>query len=170
MPVHEFLEPVAQTAIPVYANINRATTDRSPEGCAASARNAVTQGYRRIKIAPFDGVCSDDFAADWAAQRARIDAGIARVFAIRDAIGPEIELMVDCHWRFDEPTALAVLESWAREAVLVRVLISGHPSAGTPAARFAAARHARLCLLRVPRCRSASAALRCCSSAACSMS
>ncbi len=110
LPIHAFLDPDTRAPIPVYANINRATTDRSPAGCAASAMNAVAQGYRRVKIAPFDGVCSDDFAADWAVQRARIDTGIARVLAIREVIGPDIDLMVDCHWRFDEPTALAVLD------------------------------------------------------------
>jgi galactonate dehydratase len=110
MPLCAWLgEDVRREAIPVYANINRATTDRSPDGCAASAKNAVAVGYRGVKIAPFDGVCSEDFGADWTNQRARIDAGIARVFAIRDAIGPDIDLMVDCHWRFDESTALRVL-------------------------------------------------------------
>ncbi|MEO7761830.1 MAG: mandelate racemase/muconate lactonizing enzyme family protein, partial [Casimicrobiaceae bacterium] len=110
LPVYGWLGNHRRASFPAYANINRATTDRSPAGCAASARNAVTQGYRGVKIAPFDGVCSDDFAADWTSQRTQIDAGVERVFAIREAIGPEVDLMVDCHWRFDEPTALAVMK------------------------------------------------------------
>ena len=118
MPLCAWLgEDVRRDAIPVYANINRATTNRSPEGCAESARNAVAQGFRGIKIAPFDGVCSEDFGADWPGQRTRIDAGIARAFAIREAIGPEIDLMVDCHWRFDEPTAMSVLAELAPVAL-----------------------------------------------------
>jgi galactonate dehydratase len=109
MPLYRWLDDHSQPQIPVYANINRATAERSPAGCAASAQRAVAQGFRGVKIAPFDGVCSEDFAADWPGQRRRIDAGIARVFAMRDAIGPAADLMVDCHWRFDEATALAVL-------------------------------------------------------------
>ena len=110
MPVHAWLGNHARASIPVYANINRATTDRSPAGCAASARNAVAQGFRGVKIAPFDRVCSEDFAGDWNAQRALIDTGIARVFAIRDAVGSGVDVMVDCHWRFDEATAIAVMK------------------------------------------------------------
>ena len=109
LPLYAWLGARCRATIPVYANINRATTDRSPAGCSASARQAVGQGFRGVKIAPFDGVCSEDFAADWPGQRRRIDAGIARVVALRAAIGPEVDLMVDCHWRFDEATALAVL-------------------------------------------------------------
>jgi galactonate dehydratase len=110
VPLYAWLGEHAQPMIPVYANINRATIDRSPAGCAASARRALAQGFRGIKIAPFDGVCGEDFAAGWPEQRRRIDAGIARVAAMREAIGPEVDLMVDCHWRFDEATALAVLK------------------------------------------------------------
>ena len=110
VPLFRLLGTAARPRVPVYANINRATVERSPVGCAASASRALAQGFRGVKIAPFDGVCSEDFAADWPAQRQRIDAGIARVFALRDAIGSEVQLMVDCHWRFDEATALAVLK------------------------------------------------------------
>lgn len=110
LPIHAWLGDARRPLLPVYANINRATLERSPAGCAASARRAVAQGFRGVKIAPFDGVCSEDFGADWPGQRRRIDEGIARIFAIRDAIGPGVDLMVDCHWRFDEATALAVLK------------------------------------------------------------
>lgn len=110
VPVYAWLGDYAQPLIPVYANINRATVERSPAGCAASAQRALARGFRGVKIAPFDGVCSEDFAADWPGQRRRIDAGIARVVAMREAIGPDADLMVDCHWRFDEATALAVLK------------------------------------------------------------
>ena len=99
----------APPRIPVYANINRATVERSPAGCAASARRALEQGFRGVKIAPFDGVISDEFPTHRSEQRKRIDAGLARVFAIRDAIGPDARLMIDCHWRFDEGTAMTVL-------------------------------------------------------------
>jgi galactonate dehydratase len=95
----------------VYANINRGTRDRSPQGCAAGARAAVERGFRAVKIAPFDGVLPD--ALHEAATLRLIEAGIERVVAMREAIGPAPRLMVDCHWRFDEATALAVLDRLA---------------------------------------------------------
>jgi galactonate dehydratase len=91
----------------MYANINRRTEERTPAGFADSARAAVAQGYTAVKIAPFDGIVPDELGS--AESRARIDAGVARIYAVRNAIGPEVDLLVDCHWRFDERTAGAVL-------------------------------------------------------------
>ena len=40
--------------------------------------------------------------------------GIARVEAVRQAIGAERRLMVDCHWRFNEATAAELITQMAR--------------------------------------------------------
>jgi len=40
--------------VPVYANINRRTLDRSPAGFSESARVAIGSGYSAVKKAPFD--------------------------------------------------------------------------------------------------------------------
>jgi galactonate dehydratase len=107
VPAYVLLGGKRRERVPLYANVNRATVDRSPEGCARSAREAARQGFAAVKIAPFDGVTPD--ALDRAETRRAIDAGIERVRAMRAAVGPGVRLMVDCHWRFDEPTALEVL-------------------------------------------------------------
>jgi len=107
VPIHALLGAKRRDRVRVYANINRATTDRTPAGCARSARAAVADGFTAVKIAPFDGVIRSELAK-LATQRA-IDAGIERVHAIREAVGPSIDVMVDCHWRFDEATARHVL-------------------------------------------------------------
>jgi galactonate dehydratase len=106
-PLHETLGQTRRSAIRMYANINRRTEDRTPQGFASSARDALARGYRAVKIAPFDGVVPDELGSG--ASRALIDAGIARIHATREAIGADTDLMVDCHWRFDEATAAAVL-------------------------------------------------------------
>ena len=89
--------------LPVYANVNRATRPRTPEGFAASARAAVMQGFRAIKAAPFDGF--PPAGSPSAAIEAAIESGIASMAAMREAIGPDVELMVDCHSFFDVPMA-----------------------------------------------------------------
>jgi len=106
-PVHALLGGAIRDHIRVYANINRRTRDRTLQGFAKSARDAVRIGFNAIKIAPFDGVVWEDFGA--ADARKKVSLGIDRVFAVREAIGAEVDLMVDCHWRFDEPTAASVL-------------------------------------------------------------
>ncbi len=97
----------ARKAVRVYANINRGARDRSPEGIARAARHAVEQGYGALKIAPFDGVYWGD--SNEPEKLRRTQAGIARVRAIREAVGPDIDIMVDCHWRFDERGAQRLL-------------------------------------------------------------
>lgn len=102
VPVYQWLGNrgvAARKTVRVYANINRGARDRSPEGIARAARHAVEQGYGAIKIAPFDGVYWGD--SNEPEKLRRTQAGIARVRAIREAVGPDIDIMVDCHWRFD---------------------------------------------------------------------
>lgn len=111
VPAWQLLGGKRRDRVAVYANVNRATRDRSPAGCAASAVAAVASGYRAVKIAPFDGVLPEALAQ--APTRRAIDVGVDRVRAMRDAVGPDVHLMVDCHWRFDEATALAVLDRLA---------------------------------------------------------
>jgi len=111
VPVHALLGGAIRRSVRVYANVNRRTRDRSPEGIAKSAKDATEIGFSAIKIAPFDGVVWEDFAD--AESRRRLSQGIDRVFAAREAIGPDVDLLVDCHWRFDEPTAAMVLRELA---------------------------------------------------------
>jgi galactonate dehydratase len=89
--------------LPVYANVNRATKPRTPEGFAAAAKAAVQEGFRAVKAAPFDGF--PPAGAPTAAIAAAVDNGVACVAAMREAIGPDVELMVDCHSFFDVPLA-----------------------------------------------------------------
>ena len=91
-------------AIPLYANINRRTRDRRPEGFAASARDALAAGYDAVKIAPFDEV-----APDAARIPGALAPGLARIDAVRAAIGPDRALLVDCHWRLDEDETAEVI-------------------------------------------------------------
>ncbi len=107
VPVHALLGKARRKSVPVYANINRGARDRSPTGIAKAARNAVAAGFGAVKIAPFDGAWFGD--QDTAALAAKTALGIERIYAIREAVGPEIKIMVDCHWRFDEASTLDVM-------------------------------------------------------------
>jgi len=108
VPLHAVLAPLQRKAISVYANINRATVDRTPAGFAATAKRAAAAGFSGFKAAPFDGVTPGACAAGEAEQLIR--HGVDCLYAIREAVGPQARLMVDCHWRFDEKRALDVLD------------------------------------------------------------
>lgn len=106
LPVHRLLGRPVRERIPLYANVNRGTNDRTPEGFAHSAATAVTEGFKAVKCAPFDGV--ERQRVRDRDQRKRLRQGLDRVAAIRDAVGDEVDVQVDCHCRLDVPTAVEV--------------------------------------------------------------
>ncbi|MEO5699029.1 MAG: mandelate racemase/muconate lactonizing enzyme family protein [Casimicrobiaceae bacterium] len=105
--VHALLGGAKRDAIPAYANVNRGTVDRDPEGFAASALAACEAGFDAIKIAPFDGVVPGEIATR--AMRTALDLGLERVRAVRQAIGAGRRLMIDCHYRLTPAAAHQVL-------------------------------------------------------------
>lgn len=106
VPTYVLLGGKVRTALPVYANINRATNPRTPDGFAAAAKRAVADGFRTVKAAPFDGFPPPTApAADIACA---IDGGIDAVRAMRAAVGPSVGIMIDCHSFFDVEQSVAV--------------------------------------------------------------
>lgn len=81
-----------------YANINRSTGDRTPEGFAAMAAKAVAAGLDAVKLAPFDGMPRQGDAATIGKFTQR---GIDCAAAVRKAIGPKTDLLIDGHNHFD---------------------------------------------------------------------
>ena len=103
VPVYQLSGGKLRDHLPLYANINRATTDRSPAGFAANAAKAVEEGFASIKAAPFDGF--PKLSASSADIRKAADVGVACTEAMRGAIGADRDLMIDCHSNFDVPLA-----------------------------------------------------------------
>ena len=110
-PLHLLLGGALREPIALYANINRGADPRSPEGFAAAARRAVAEGFRALKLAPFEPLVWEDGHAD-----ANLDAygsGLARIAAVREAVGPRIDVMVDAHWRFSPGGAAGLIRDLA---------------------------------------------------------
>jgi galactonate dehydratase len=121
-PVYELAGGAVRRELPAYANINRATADRSPAGFAANARQAVADGFRALKAAPFDGFPALEQPAGEV--ESATELGIACIEAMRAAIGPDVDLKIDVHSNFDVPLAIEVAErlepqalSWYEEPV-----------------------------------------------------
>jgi galactonate dehydratase len=110
-PWHEPLGPLRRQRVRAYANINRATVERTPAGFVATARRAAARGFTAFKAAPFDGLTPALCAS--APGRQLIRHGIDCLLALRDTIGRDARLMLDCHWRFDEASALQTLRALA---------------------------------------------------------
>ena len=101
----------SRRGVAVYANINRAGIERTPGEFAHNAAAAAGEGFNAIKLAPFDGhpykIDSTAGAAD----------GILAVRAVRDAVGPDVAIMVDCHEHFTARGALEVADRFVEFGV-----------------------------------------------------
>ncbi len=104
-PIHELLGGRIRDRVRVYAN-GWYRTDRTPEGFADRARDVASRGYTAMKF--------DPFGAAWRVQdRREEDLSIDIVRAVRDAVGPDIDLMIEAHNRFSVGTALRIADRLA---------------------------------------------------------
>ena len=85
-PIHALLGGAVRQHVPLYANINRRTVDRTPASFAASAVVAIAAGYTSFKLAPFDEInqarCAEGDIGP------ALQHGLDRIWATREAIGP----------------------------------------------------------------------------------
>lgn len=122
VPIHTLFGGALRDRLRLYANVNRHVTDRSPAGFARAARQAVEEGFTAVKLAPFDELRGRDHVRT--GPQAAWQPGVARVEAVRAAIGDQIDLAVDCHGRMEPSEAIQVGKAlagcnllWLEEAV-----------------------------------------------------
>jgi galactonate dehydratase len=115
-PVYRLLGGAVRERIKAYAN-GWYTVERSPEEFHAAAQRVVGRGYLALKLDPF-GAGSYELTPP---ERRR---AIALVEAVRDAVGPDAELLIEMHGRFTPATAISVARdlerfnpSWIEEPV-----------------------------------------------------
>jgi galactonate dehydratase len=115
-PVYKLLGGAVRDRIKAYAN-GWYTVERTPEEFHAAAKRVIAKGYRALKFDPFGaGFYELDLA-----EKART---IELVEAVRDAVGPDVEILIEMHGRFNPVTAVEMsreLErfkpSWVEEPV-----------------------------------------------------
>jgi galactonate dehydratase len=105
VPVYELLGGKMRDRIPIYANSWFAGATDAGQ-FAEKAAAAVAQGFRGLKWDPFG-------QAHLHLNTAELRAAIACVAAVREAVGPDIDLMVEGHGRFNVNTAIEVARALA---------------------------------------------------------
>jgi galactonate dehydratase len=106
VPIHTLFGGAVRDRMRLYANINRHVVDRSPDGFARAAKQAVDEGFTAIKLAPFDELRDRDHVRT--GPKAAWRPGVERVRAVRSRIGDDIDLAIDCHGRMEPSEAIAV--------------------------------------------------------------
>jgi galactonate dehydratase len=115
-PVYKLLGGAVRDRIKAYAN-GWYTVERSPQEFHAAAKRVIEKGYRALKFDPFG-------AGFYELERDERGKVIELVEAVRDAVGPDVEILIEMHGRFNPITAIEMsreLErfkpSWVEEPV-----------------------------------------------------
>ncbi|UMA67088.1 mandelate racemase/muconate lactonizing enzyme family protein (plasmid) [Roseivivax marinus] len=99
MPLHRFLGGYHDTTVPAYASGGYYLDGKTPDKLGEELAGYVAQGFKAVKMK---------------VGRLGLAEEEARIRAAREAIGPDVELMLDANnaWR-DLPTALRFMERYA---------------------------------------------------------
>lgn len=115
-PVYRLLGGAVRYQIKGYAN-GWYTGERTPDEFHAAAKRVLDKGYRALKFDPFG-------AGFYEMERAEKNYVISLVEAVRDAVGPDVEILIEMHGRFNPVTAVEFARelapfkpSWLEEPV-----------------------------------------------------
>ena len=104
VPVFDLLGGACRDEIRVYAN-GWSDDMESPDEYAEAAKQMVERGFTAIKFDPFPGPWRLYISRDEEA------AAVETVFAVRDAVGPDIDLLIEVHRRLAPMHAVRVADA-----------------------------------------------------------
>jgi galactonate dehydratase len=111
LPIHELLGGRVRDDLLIYTHPDQSRF-ATPEGVVAEIREIVDSGHTGIKFDPFPappGVpLAHDRYMDGRISRAELRQAMELTAQIRDAAGPDVELLIDAHGRFDVPNAIRI--------------------------------------------------------------
>lgn len=100
LPVHKLLGGPTRDRVRVYAHLGGS----SPEETAENAKALLEQGYTALRFGPLGPLQGMEIKSyRWAVRTA-----VSYAEAVRDAVGPEIDLMIDIVNRLTPPEAIAI--------------------------------------------------------------
>jgi galactonate dehydratase len=100
VPIWRLLGGRMRDRVPAYAN-GWYQADRDPKAIAELAKKVVERGYRALKLDPFGSASAEISASD-----RRMVIGI--LAAVREAVGPDVQIMVEMHGRFTPSAAVRI--------------------------------------------------------------
>lgn len=100
VPVYQLLGGKVRDSVPCYANGWFAPA-KTPDEFAAKAKAAVAQGFRGLKWDPFGSAYMN-------LTKPELSSALACIRAVVEAVGPEVDILIEGHGRFNIPTAMRV--------------------------------------------------------------
>ena len=99
-PVYRLMGGAVREKIKAYAN-GWYTVERTPEEFATAAKAVVARGYQAAKLDPFG---SGFYELD---RKERLRS-VSLVEAVRDAVGPDFDIFIEMHGRFNPAVAIGI--------------------------------------------------------------
>ncbi len=99
-PVSTFFGGKMRDRVKMYANAWFIGA-RTPEDFAKKAKNTVALGIKALKWDPFG-------ASHMTIDNAQMEKTVSIVGAVREAVGSQVDLLIECHGRFNPTTALRI--------------------------------------------------------------
>jgi galactonate dehydratase len=97
LPVWKLLGGLFRSRVPAYAN-GWYQSERDPASIANLATSVVARGYRALKLDPFGAASAEISSSD---RRRAVEI----VATVRDAIGPDVQILIEMHGRFTAAAA-----------------------------------------------------------------
>ncbi|WP_164821710.1 mandelate racemase/muconate lactonizing enzyme family protein [Paenibacillus koleovorans] len=105
-PVYKLIGGKCHDRLRVYAN-GWYRGERTPDNFYEKAKLVVAKGYTALKF--------DPFGAAWrAVERSDFALALSCIEAVREAVGPEVDILIEGHNRFSVHTALQFADAMAR--------------------------------------------------------
>ena len=110
VPVYELLGGKLRDKVRAYANawafqkvVTEMTSEDTPESIARNARKMVDEGFTAMKWDPFR-------SGGQVIPKSEEEFAIACVKAVREAVGPSVDILIECHGRFNMLSAIRMAQ------------------------------------------------------------
>lgn len=116
VPCYQLLGGKFRDRIRLYANYWFITGDHTPESYARQARAVKEAGFLGLKFDPFahtSYLYGDDLSSNLELTVAQQDRALAITESVRDAIGPELDMMIETHAMLNVQTAISMAQRMA---------------------------------------------------------